>query len=54
MCKLNLKSLEELQESVCDLLFVPWHGSIFYRRLEELDSRLVWDNLLARFVECRL
>ena len=49
MCKLSLESLEELQESVSHL-----DGSLFGRRLEEIDSRLVWDDLLARFVECRL
>ena len=54
MCKLTLESVEELQESVCDLLLVAWHGSLFDRRLEEIDSRLVWDDLLARFVDFRL
>ena len=51
---LSLESLEELQESVCDLLLVAWQRSLFDRRLEEIDSRLIWDDLLARFVECRL
>ena len=49
----SLESLEELQESVCDLL-VAWHGSHFDRRLEEIDYSLGWDDFLARFVECRL
>ena len=40
MCKLGLESLEELQESVCDLLLVVWHGSIFDRRLEKLTPDL--------------
>ena len=54
MCKLSLESLEQLQRSVSNLVLVVWHWPLFDKSLEEIDSRLGWCDLIARFVDCRL